>query len=50
MKPESDPRRALPAVDRLAREVREADPSLPSWSATAGARRAIASARETRSG
>jgi len=23
MKPESDPRRALPAVDRLAREVRE---------------------------
>jgi len=45
MKPESDPRRALPAVDRLAREVREADPSLPAWSATAGARRAIASAR-----
>jgi L-seryl-tRNA(Ser) seleniumtransferase len=34
-------------VDRLAREVREADPSLPPWSATAGARRAIASARAT---
>ena len=36
---------ALPSVDRLAREVREADPSLPAWSATAGARRALAAAR-----
>ena len=45
MKPGGDSRRALPSVDRLAREVREADPSLPAWSATAGARRALAAAR-----
>ena len=28
-----DPRRALPAVDRLAAAVRERDPSLPRWAA-----------------
>jgi L-seryl-tRNA(Ser) seleniumtransferase len=46
MKADGDGRRALPSVDRLAREVREADPSLPAWSATAGARRALSAARE----
>ncbi|HXV36134.1 MAG TPA: L-seryl-tRNA(Sec) selenium transferase [Myxococcota bacterium] len=41
-----DPRRALPAVDRLAAAVRERDPSLPRWAALEGSRRALAVARE----
>jgi L-seryl-tRNA(Ser) seleniumtransferase len=50
MKADGDGRRALPSVDRLAREVREADPSLPAWSAAAGARQALAAAREASAG
>jgi L-seryl-tRNA(Ser) seleniumtransferase len=45
MKAEADARRGLPAVDRLARAVVALDPSLPTWAATAGARRALAAAR-----
>jgi L-seryl-tRNA(Ser) seleniumtransferase len=50
MKADGDGRRALPSVDRLAREVREADPSLPAWSATAGARQVVSAAREASAG
>jgi L-seryl-tRNA(Ser) seleniumtransferase len=42
----SDPRRALPAVDRLARSLREAHPDLPGWAALEGSRRAVAEERE----
>ena len=42
----SDPRRAIPAVDRLARSVREAHPELPGWAALEGSRRAVAEERE----
>jgi L-seryl-tRNA(Ser) seleniumtransferase len=42
----SDPRRALPAVDRLARSLREAHPDLPGWAALEGSRRTIAEERE----
>jgi L-seryl-tRNA(Ser) seleniumtransferase len=45
MTEQADPRRSLPSVDRLIREVREADPALPAWSAGAGARRALSEAR-----
>jgi L-seryl-tRNA(Ser) seleniumtransferase len=38
-------RRDLPSVDRLARELREADPALPAWCATWAARGAVAEAR-----
>lgn len=41
-----DPRRALPPADRLIRTVREASPGLPAWAAAAGARAALARARE----
>ncbi|RIK99720.1 MAG: SCO family protein, partial [Proteobacteria bacterium] len=37
----ADPRRQLPAVERLAAAVRASDPSLPAWAATAGARAAL---------
>jgi L-seryl-tRNA(Ser) seleniumtransferase len=50
MKADGDGRRALPSVDRLAREVREADPSLPAWSAAAGARQVVSAAREASAG
>jgi L-seryl-tRNA(Ser) seleniumtransferase len=46
----TDGRRDLPSVDRLARELREADPALPSWCATRAARRALAEAREALAG
>ncbi len=42
----SDPRRGLPSVDRLVRELRAARTDLPSWAATAGARQALAAERE----
>jgi len=42
----SDPRRALPAVDRLAGELVQRRPDLPSWAATEAARRVVAQARE----
>jgi len=42
----SDPRRAIPAVDRLARSLREAHPELPGWAALEGSRRAVAEERE----
>jgi len=40
-----DPRRGLPAVDRLADAVRGAAADLPAWAATAGARAALDEAR-----
>jgi L-seryl-tRNA(Ser) seleniumtransferase len=40
-----DPRRSLPSVDLLAREIREAEPTVPLWAATAAARRVLAAAR-----
>jgi L-seryl-tRNA(Ser) seleniumtransferase len=40
-----DPRRRLPAIDRLAAAVREADADLPGWAAVAGARVAVEAAR-----
>jgi len=43
--PGSDPRRALPAVDRLVEAVTQSDPGLPAWAALAGARRALEGAR-----
>jgi L-seryl-tRNA(Ser) seleniumtransferase len=44
-KPAPDPRRVLPAVDRLAAAARGRCPELPAWAATAGAREALAEAR-----
>jgi len=44
-KVKSDPRRALPAVDRLLRGLLERWPDLPAWAAREGARRALAEAR-----
>jgi L-seryl-tRNA(Ser) seleniumtransferase len=41
-----DPRRSLPAVDRLAGAVRSAAPDLPAWTSVAGARAALEAARE----
>jgi len=41
----TDPRRGLPAVDRLAAAVRGDAPGLPGWSVTAGARTALDEAR-----
>ena len=41
-----DPRRALPAVDRLAGELGADRPDLPAWAVMEGARRALAAARE----
>jgi L-seryl-tRNA(Ser) seleniumtransferase len=41
----SDPRRALPAVDRLARAVIEAHEAVPPWAANEAARRVLDAAR-----
>jgi len=40
-----DPRRALPAVDRLLRHLMDRHPELPFWAAREGARHALAEAR-----
>ena len=40
-----DPRRQLPAVDRLAGAIRSADAGIPAWAAVAGARAALDEAR-----
>ncbi len=45
-KVKSDPRRALPAVDRLAEAVTQLEPDLPSWAALAGSRRILDRVRE----
>jgi L-seryl-tRNA(Ser) seleniumtransferase len=42
----SDPRRALPAVDRLVDAVIAQKPALPAWAALEGVRRVLAEARE----
>jgi L-seryl-tRNA(Ser) seleniumtransferase len=47
MSPSPDPRRGLPAVDRLAASIRGAAPEVPAWAATAGARAALAEARSS---
>jgi L-seryl-tRNA(Ser) seleniumtransferase len=41
----ADPRRALPAVDRLARQVIEAHEAVPPWAASEAARRVLEAAR-----
>ncbi len=41
-----DPRRGLPSVDRLAREMTRHAPDLPDWSLREAARQAVAEARE----
>src|SRR5262245_60340497 len=41
----SDPRRELPSVDALVRQLRERCPELPLWALREGARRAVAAAR-----
>ena len=41
-----DPRRQLPGVDRLARDLGAARPDLPQWAVIEGARRAVAEGRE----
>ena len=43
---QADPRRSLPGVDRLIREIARHCPDLPDWSLREGARRAVAEARE----
>ena len=43
----SDPRRALPAVDRLVDAVLAQKPVLPAWAALEGVRRGLAEARES---
>lgn len=45
MKTGIDPRRRLPAVDRLVAAVRVSEPGIPGWAATAGARAALDEAR-----
>ncbi len=45
-----DPRREIPAVDRLCRSVSAACPELPAWAVHAGARRAVAELREQLAG
>jgi L-seryl-tRNA(Ser) seleniumtransferase len=42
----ADPRRGLPGVDRLAREMARHAPDLPDWTLREGARQAVAEARE----
>jgi L-seryl-tRNA(Ser) seleniumtransferase len=42
----SDPRRALPAVDRLVDAIIAQKPALPAWAALEGVRRGLAEARE----
>ncbi|HEX2483674.1 MAG TPA: L-seryl-tRNA(Sec) selenium transferase [Myxococcota bacterium] len=44
----SDPRRALPSVDRLAHALEAADASLPAWAALAAARATLVRARDAR--
>ncbi len=46
----SDPRRGLPSVDRLTDRVLEAEPDLPAWAATEGARRVLVAARQALGG
>jgi L-seryl-tRNA(Ser) seleniumtransferase len=41
-----DPRRELPSVDRLARQLADSNTEIPDWAARVGARDAIAEARE----
>jgi L-seryl-tRNA(Ser) seleniumtransferase len=43
---QADPRRGLPGVDRLAREMTRHSPDLPDWSLREGARQAVDEARE----
>jgi L-seryl-tRNA(Ser) seleniumtransferase len=43
---QADPRRSLPGVDRLARELARHSPELPDWSLREAARQAVAEARE----
>ena len=45
MKTGIDPRRGLPAVDRLAAAVRASEPGIPGWAAMAGSRAALDEAR-----
>ena len=42
----ADPRRAVPAVDRVVETIEAAHPELPPWAVRAGVRRAVAEARE----
>ncbi len=42
----ADPRRAVPAVDRVVEALDAAHPELPAWAVRAGVRRALAEARE----
>jgi L-seryl-tRNA(Ser) seleniumtransferase len=46
----SDPRRALPSVDRLCRDVRSERPELPEWAVARAARELLARERERLSG
>ncbi len=46
----SDPRRGLPAVDRLAARVRELAPDLPDWAIAAAVREALETERERLAG
>jgi L-seryl-tRNA(Ser) seleniumtransferase len=46
----SDPRRSLPAVDRLANALRGERPDLPAWAVLAAARRVLAAERERLAG
>jgi len=45
-----DPRRGLPAADRLIRQLQEKAPWLPAWAAAAGARHALEQARRSLAG
>ena len=42
----TDPRRALPSVDRLMRKIAEIKPGLPDWAVQVAAREAVETARE----
>jgi len=46
----SDPRRRLPAVDRLANDLRNERPDLPGWAVLEASRRVLASERERLTG
>ncbi|MBW2240852.1 MAG: L-seryl-tRNA(Sec) selenium transferase [Deltaproteobacteria bacterium] len=43
--PAGDPRRALPSIDRLTRDLTQAAPELPTWAVQAAAQEAVARAR-----
>jgi L-seryl-tRNA(Ser) seleniumtransferase len=45
-----DPRRKLPSVDRLSRQVRDSHPELPEWAATAASRGVVEEMRERLAG